>query len=136
MTIFEHPALHVKYDEKMNTIFEEWQLDFTTPLTSKELRDVCNKILDTLKNYQVKKWYCDLSEQKTIDVEDQFWQEEFFYPEMIRHGLKVACLVDTKNILGTVYTKNCLQNIEEQKVQIEVFNHQKEAKQWLSEVKE
>ncbi len=134
MTIFQHPALHVQYDEKINAILEEWQLDFTTKLSSDEFREVGNKIIEAFKNKKVSKWYCDLSEQKTIDVEDQLWQEEFFYPELLKNGLSVACLVDTKNILGTVYTKNCLQNIDNQQVKIEVFNEQSEAKKWLAEV--
>ncbi len=133
-TIFEHPSVTINYDAQTNAILEEWKLDFTTKLDSDSFKSIYTKIVETVKEYQVKKWYCDLSEQQTVNVEDQLWQEAYFYPAMLQNGLKVACLVDTKNILGTVYTKNCLQNIDDSKVIIEVFNDRKLAKNWLAEV--
>ncbi len=133
-TIFEHPSVAIYYDEQINAVLEEWRLDFTTQLDSASFKNIYLKIIETTKTHQVKKWYCDLSEQKAVNVEDQLWQEEHFYPAMLEHGLQVACLVDTKNILGTVYTKNCLQNAEKSRIMIQVFNDRKQAKEWLAKV--
>lgn len=133
-TIFEHPRVSIYYDEQIKAVLEEWKLDFTTKLDSESFKNIYVQIVETTKTHQVTKWYCDLSEQQAVNVEDQLWQEAYFYPAMLQHGLKVACLVDTKNILGTVNTKNCLQNIDDSKVIIEVFNDRKLAKKWLSEV--
>ena len=131
MTIFDSPYLSIQYDENLQAMLEEWKLDFTKIVAGDNFREPLMSLLKEFKNYKVSKWLCDNTEQKTLLSEDQFWLEEYYYPELLNQGLKVAVLVNNKNILGTVNAKNCLQNLHEENLKIEVFNKNNLAKKWI-----
>ena len=131
MTIFDSPYLNIQYDENLETIIEEWKLDFTKVVAGDNFREPLMTLLKEFKDRKVSKWLCDNTEQKTLESDDQFWLEEFYYAELLNLGLKVAVLVNDKNILGTVNAKNCLQNLREENLKIEVFNKYELAKEWI-----
>lgn len=132
MVIFDSPYLVIQYNEKLQAMTEEWKLDFTVlPLEGDKVREPLTKLLEEFKTRKLSKWLCDNTEQKIIASPDQHWLEEYYYPELIKNGLKTAALVNAKNILRTDNAKNCLQNLEEEKTYIEIFNKNLDARAWL-----
>ncbi|MCU0446080.1 MAG: hypothetical protein MUE85_14315 [Microscillaceae bacterium] len=131
MIIFESPFLRVEYNEELQTILEEWKLDFTTKVEGEVFRQPLEVLLQEFKNRQISKWLCDNTEQKPIASTDQLWLEEYYYPNLIKAGLQKVALVNAKNILGTSSAKNLLQGLVGHQLTIEVFNKNKEAKNWL-----
>ena len=131
MVVFDSSYLIIRYDESLEAITEEWKLDFTQTVQEDKFRQPLEKLLEEFSNKKAKKWLCDNTEQKTLLAKDQLWLENYFYPQLFKRGLKAAALVNAKHILGTGYAKNCLQNVDDEILQIEVFNKNKEAREWL-----
>ncbi len=131
MVIFESPFLQIQYDENLEAMIEEWKLDFTSNPHGDNMREPLQKLLEEFKNRNLKRWLCDNTEQKALQSADQRWLESYYYPQLIELGLEKAALVNAKEILGTVVAKNCLQNVEEEVLNIEVFNKYHEAYTWL-----
>ncbi|GAB4397189.1 MAG: hypothetical protein OHK0053_13130 [Microscillaceae bacterium] len=134
MRIYESPYLLIDYNEGLQALTETWLLDFTTPVEGDNFRQPLQLLLDAFSKYGVKKWLNDASEQKTLASSDQIWLEQVFYPQLLAQGMKAACLVNTKNILGTVHAKNWLQNQQDADLLIEVFNHRELALAWIQSV--
>lgn len=133
MKLYDSPYLQTVYDENLKAVLEEWKLDFTTQVDGVNFRKPLEQLIATFKEKKAYKWLCDNTEQKNLVFADQYWLETFYYPELIKNGLKKVALVNAKNILGTGYAKNCLKNINEA-VEIEIFNKRKDAIEWLKKV--
>jgi hypothetical protein len=131
MIIFDSPYLLIQHDTTLQAITEEWKLDFTTTVRGDVFREPLLKLLQSFSDLQVSRWLCDNTEQKKLVSADQIWLETYFYPEIHKRGLRSAALVNTKNILLTGDAKNCLQNLSERALEIEVFNKNIPAREWL-----
>jgi hypothetical protein len=131
MLVFESAFLRIEYQEEHQVMLEEWKLDFTTKVEGDTFRQPLTVLLQEFAQLKVNKWLCDNTEQKPIASADQLWLEEYYYPHLLKSGLQKVALVNAKNILGTSAAKNLLQGIVGHKLAIEVFNKNKEAKNWL-----
>jgi hypothetical protein len=134
MIVFESAFLRIEYHEELQIMLEEWKLDFTTKVEGDTFRQPLETLLQEFAKLKINKWLCDNTEQKPIASPDQLWLEEYYYPNLIKSGLKKVALVNAKNILGTSSAKNLLQSIVGHKLTIEVFNKNKEAKNWLKSI--
>lgn len=134
MIIFDSSYLSIQYNEELNAMAEEWKLDFTTLTQGDVFRKPLEQLLEEFKNRKITKWLSDNTEQQTLLSKDQLWLEKYFYPTLIQSGLTHAALVNAKNILGTGYAKNHLQNLKTEGLEVEVFNKNNIAQEWLKEI--
>jgi hypothetical protein len=132
MLLFESPFLKIEIDEKMQAVVEEWKLDFTTTVENATFREPLEALINEFKNRKLTKWLCDNTEQKALNSPDQFWLEDYFYAQLAQSGLKTVALVNAKNVLHTSTAKNRLQNLVGRNLNIEIFNKNAHAKEWLA----
>ena len=131
MTIFQSTYLIIRYEASQNAIIEEWQLDFATITRGEILQQPLLKLLDAITETKASKWICDTTEQKNVITSDQLWLEKTFYPEIFKRGIKKIAFVNEKNILLTNNAKNILNSLSNKEIEVEVFNRNQKAKDWL-----
>jgi hypothetical protein len=132
MVIFDSPFLQLRYEADIQTIIEEWKLDFTTIVEGDTFRQPLEKALQAISEHKATKWLCDNTERKVVKSSDQLWLEKTYYTELYKRGIKKVALVNGKDVLQTYTAKNHLQSVSDRYISIEIFNKRRPAMEWLT----
>lgn len=133
MVAFDSEFLKITFDEKNQTILEEWKLYYGPRIELDSFRQPMLELVKAFKENKATKWLADNTEQTRLHEKDQWWLEDYLYPQLVEAGLEHVALVNTKNILGTATAKNSIRNLS-RSVEIEIFNKNQDAKTWLASV--
>jgi two-component sensor histidine kinase len=82
-TLYKEPHAEIFFDAHINSTGVIWN----GPVTSEQYRDVFQKCLDFVKEYNTPNYIADLSRQGHIEQEDQHWMFRHILPEAVRNGL-------------------------------------------------
>ena len=122
------------YDGMINSMGVIWR----GPVNSEQYRDAFNKCLEFLKVYNTPNWISDLSDQGTIQVEDQQWLFKEILPAAVRNGLKRIAAIKSHasetQILG--YIENIKSTLDILRVEQQFFNSLHQGISWIQEENE
>ena len=120
----------VYFDEAIKASIGIFDEDFE----SDEFRKRATKVLDLIKN-GAKKAINDTSKLKVIDVDDQEWIENIWFPKAIEYGLKYFAFVVPKDVVGklSMQLANDKQEKEASPITLNYFSDLQSAKEWIKQ---
>jgi signal transduction histidine kinase len=133
-TLYKQPHAEIFFDAHINSTGVIWN----GPVTSEQYREVFQKCLDFVKEYNTPNYIADLSRQGHIEQEDQHWMFSHIMPEAVRNGLtRIAAI---RPDVADEHVQGYLNRINETLMKIGVlqkfFLSMEEATAWIADQNE
>jgi hypothetical protein len=125
-------GFNFSYDEKLQAIVMEWNGYFT----SEQFRLGTEFMLQMIRQHSATKVLALIQNMTLIGMEDQQWLEKEFLPRAIEAGFKACALLKPKNYFNKVAVENITYKIDQQKLRVNMFETEEQARNWLLEVNE
>lgn len=128
MVTVNEKHLVLKYDERLNCVFQIWKGFFTSE-QFREGVEQTNKLFATKK--PVPNFLVDISESSVIKKEDTEWAATTAIPLAVKNGLKNYGFVFPKNVFAQVSLNNFRKDLNQPTVSIKLFDNLERAKDWI-----
>lgn len=121
---------NIFFDPELNSVVMEWD-GYATSAQFKEGTEI---MLNTLVKHRVTKVLADIKDMVLIGMEDQQWLETTFLPRAISFDFKHIAIVKPDNYFNKVAVESISYKVDQDKLDIRIFDNLEEAKTYLQEL--
>lgn len=122
---------NVRYDQSLDAVVMQWSGYFT----SAQFKEGTEEMLSQLIEFRSHKVLALIRDLLLIGSEEQQWMEKDFLPRAISHGLKACAILSPFNHFGKVSVENITWKIDKDKLVVNLFEREDDARNWLQELR-
>jgi len=127
MNYFDAPYLSINWDDDCNCVCMEWKKF----VKGRGYRDGLDKGLELAVSKSTARWLADLRMMNVVDIDDQAWSNEDWFPRAMAGGIMYMAIVVPEDEFAKMSVNSIMGKVPESAIQVAYFEENGEAKQWL-----
>ena len=99
--------------------------------TSEQYREGHEKFLELISKEQVVRWVLNFRDAKKIQVPDQNWTIQEWFPRAVQTSAQKIAIVLSSDIFAQIAVRNIINSVTTSGLQVAFFETEEDAKGWL-----
>lgn len=126
----EGQTFRIEYDADIDAIVHNWE-EYTY---GEDFKDGCYRLLDALKEHDVRKMIVNTKGIKSHDEEDTEWLENEWIPDVIEQtSVEFSCNVVPDSAIAEMEMEELLNDVDGTDFTVMMSNEMDEARDWLAD---
>ena len=121
------PYLTVHWNEEIKCVWMEWKKF----VKGAGFRNGLDKGLELIIAKESSKWLADLTRLKVVDMEDQEWSNNDWFPRAIEGGIQWMAIVVPEDIFAKMSVNSIMEKVPTMQLTVHYFDSLHEAEDWL-----
>ena len=127
MIHYENPVVRIHWDSEIHGVWAEW-LRFAA---NNDFREPLMEGYNLLVEKKSKRWIADTRSLGPMTPEDQDWLNSFWFPQMIKGGLRAMAIMVPRKVVTQLSVKRVMSKIDGKDLATSYFDDLEDARRWL-----
>jgi hypothetical protein len=125
----DSPHITIGFDSLAEAVVLQWK---RLPIGSEDFRSALNAGLDLLVEQKSSHWLADVRNMGFIQVEDQDWTNQDWFPRAASLGIRKMALILTQQSIAHASTNRIMRRVNGIVIETAMFDNETDAKRWLA----